>query len=344
MINLLRLLAAFVVMDIIGCAGANLQRGNMAFSYGKYEEAIQYYDEAIKSDNLSPVSLESAYFNRGRAKHEMNDFDCAITDYNKALEINPKIVGAYINRGYAKYQKKDFDGAIADDTKAIELSPSDELAYLDRGKSKRAKGDFDGAIADYNKAIKIKPKYSTAYNNRGTAKLYKYDLDGAIADYSKAIEFDQNSSNAYHQRGLAKYFKGDFEDAASDFEYSLKINPDQNYTPLWLFLAREKNKKDGKTGLGEHAIKYVKNNDWPDQFTKLFLGQIMPEDCLKLAAHEDVQQDKEKKCETYYFLGQYFLLKGERSKAKEYFKKSIETGLKTFGTYLAAVYELRKID
>jgi tetratricopeptide (TPR) repeat protein len=341
--NLLRLFAALIILAIIGCASADLQRGRLAFSYGKYSDAIQYYDEAIKSDNLSSNDLETAYFNRGRAKCGMNDFDGAIADFSKALEMNPKIVGAYINRGYMKFLKKDIDGAIADDTQAIELSPNDELAYLDRGRAKREKGDFDGAIADYNKAIKIKPKYSTAYHNRGTVKLYKYDLDGAIADYNKAIEFDQKSPDRYCQRGLAKYFKENYDDAASDFEYSLKIDPRQIYTPLWLFLAREKNKKDGKTGLREHTIKYV-DDDWPAQFTKLFLGQITPDDCLKLADHEDVRQDKEKKCETYFFLGEYFLLKGERTKAKEYFKKSIETGLKTFGTYLAADYELRIID
>ena len=43
-----------------------------------------------------------AYYNRGCAKHSSQDFDGAIKDYSKAIELRPKDGDAYANRGAAK--------------------------------------------------------------------------------------------------------------------------------------------------------------------------------------------------------------------------------------------------
>ena len=53
-----------------------------------------------------------AYNNRGNAYDEKGDFDAAIQDYNKAIELQPDYAGAYNNRGNAYDEKGDFDAAI----------------------------------------------------------------------------------------------------------------------------------------------------------------------------------------------------------------------------------------
>jgi tetratricopeptide (TPR) repeat protein len=52
-------------------------------------------------------------------------------------------------------ERKDFDGAIADCTKAIELSPELAKAFRLRGNAKRAKGDRFGAIDDLDRALQL---------------------------------------------------------------------------------------------------------------------------------------------------------------------------------------------
>jgi len=42
------------------------------------------------------------YFNSGSAKSDLQDYYGAISDYSKAIEIEPKAYGAYFNRGIAK--------------------------------------------------------------------------------------------------------------------------------------------------------------------------------------------------------------------------------------------------
>ncbi|HEX9882772.1 MAG TPA: tetratricopeptide repeat protein, partial [Desulfobaccales bacterium] len=51
----------------------------------------------------------------------------------------------------------DWDQAIADCTRALELNPTYALAYSSRGSSYLKKGDWDRALADYNRALELNP-------------------------------------------------------------------------------------------------------------------------------------------------------------------------------------------
>ena len=59
-----------------------------------------------------------AYYNRGNAYHSKGQYDQAISDFNKALEINPRDVTAYNNRGSAYLEKGLYDKAWEDVHKA----------------------------------------------------------------------------------------------------------------------------------------------------------------------------------------------------------------------------------
>ena len=108
------------------------------------------------------------YFNRGSAYYVNGQYDKAIADLSKAIELNPKDAKAYYNRGLAYGKGKgQFDKAIADFTKAIELDPTDANAYIGRGVAWGKKGVYDRAISDCNKAVELNPTNATAYNNRG---------------------------------------------------------------------------------------------------------------------------------------------------------------------------------
>ena len=67
------------------------------------------------------------------AYHRMGQFDNAVSDYSKAIEISPSLAVAYQNRGSAYYQKGQIDAAMPDYNKAIELNPGFSTAYQDRG-------------------------------------------------------------------------------------------------------------------------------------------------------------------------------------------------------------------
>ena len=145
----------------------------------------------------------SEYFKR--ANYNKSDHYGAISDYIKAIELNPnndemsyinnngeKLYfsnhHAYYNIGVYKAKLKDYNGAISSYNKAIELNPNYTKAYYNRGWSKDKLKDHYGAISDYIKAIELDPNYTDAYSNRGISKEDLGDLNGACADWKKAAE------------------------------------------------------------------------------------------------------------------------------------------------------------
>ena len=109
----------------------------------------------------------------------------------------------YNKRGIAHANKGKYDKAISDFDRAIEIQPKYAKAYFIRGLTYSKKGQYEKAISDFNKAIEINPKNSMAYNNRGMAYLRQAQYDRAILDLSKAIELNPRHHIAYYNRGGA---------------------------------------------------------------------------------------------------------------------------------------------
>ncbi len=102
----------------------------------------------------------------------------------------------YTSRGESKAVSEDYNGAIADFSKAIEIDPNNVRSYFGRGLAKAQLADYKGALVDYSKAIEIEPDNAEAYVGRGALRLFflrnKYE---ACLDFSKAG--DLGSALAY---------------------------------------------------------------------------------------------------------------------------------------------------
>jgi tetratricopeptide (TPR) repeat protein len=181
-----------------------------------------------KSDQVNYGYDATTFESSGDEKSGKGDWDGAISDYTKAIELDPQDAVAYRDRGDAKAKKEDWDGAIADYSVTVSLDPKDDLAYSDSGDAKAKKEDWDGAIADYSKAIEIDPKDAFYYSSRGDAEDKKGDSDGTILDYTKAIELKPDADYFYVFRGVAKIEKGDYGGASEDFTQAIKLSPNNN--------------------------------------------------------------------------------------------------------------------
>ena len=108
----------------------------------------------------------------------------------------------YFNSAYDKAQRGDHYGAISDYTKAIEINPQYAKAFYNRGISKGKLKDYYGAISDYTKAIEVNPNYKSAYKNRGIAKEQIGDLKGACSDWRQTVYLSPNDAAAKWVRDL----------------------------------------------------------------------------------------------------------------------------------------------
>lgn len=124
------------------------------------------YREAIAEATKQLELVQSAYYyiERGLLYMDNFNFDQAIADYRKALELEPNNIYAYNNIGYVYQAKGDFEEALTYFEKSISLMTKDEhtlLPYVNSAKCYQAMQQWDKAIQILDEALKeFKPTYS----------------------------------------------------------------------------------------------------------------------------------------------------------------------------------------
>ena len=76
----------------------------------------------IQSGRETGLNLAAAYRNRGIVHAARTEYDQAIADFSKAIELNPRYAAAYNDRAVAYTNKGDYQRAVADVTRAVELT------------------------------------------------------------------------------------------------------------------------------------------------------------------------------------------------------------------------------
>jgi len=161
-------------------------------------------------------------YQKGVSAYENNNFTVAIGHFGTAIKIFA-IPSFYIYRGNSYVLTSQFDQSISDYSKAIQLNPNNAAAYNNRGAAWGNKGDQDKALADFNKAIQLNPNYAAAYNNRGAVWGRKGDQDKALADFNKAIQLNPNNAYFYQNRSFAYLLRGNIKFGCHDMQKACKL-------------------------------------------------------------------------------------------------------------------------
>ena len=198
---------------------------NLGVAYGKAGNSAQAITDFDRAIAINPEYAE-AYYSRGVTHGKIGDHRQAISDYDRAIGINPELALAYINRGAAYHELGDQRHAISDYDRAIEINPKYAETYNNRGIAYGELGEQRQAISDYDRAIEINPEYAEAYNNRGAVYGMLRNNRQAISDYDKAIAIDPEFALAYINRGGAYRELGNQTQAISDLDRAIQINPE----------------------------------------------------------------------------------------------------------------------
>jgi len=114
------------------------------YKQGNYKSAIKKLDKAIELDS----TWAKGYFARGTMKLNDFQFDEAITDFNKTLEIEPYFTNAYANRAFAIMRKHQFsNGRTLSKSKYVQVIASKETDIPEN--------ELEKICEDLNKAISL---------------------------------------------------------------------------------------------------------------------------------------------------------------------------------------------
>jgi tetratricopeptide (TPR) repeat protein len=185
-----------------GSYSAFFAQGVIYFHEEKHDKAIEEMSKAIALDPDADV----AYVARGvvYTKEKSKDLGKAVADYSKAIARGGHWTAiAYTNRGAVFMDEKQYDKAIDDFNKTIELSPRNANAYLGRGFSLANKNQFNRAIEDLNRAIEMNPKKADAYTIRGLVYA-QIGNPRAISDFQKACDMGSEKGCGFFQKASQK--------------------------------------------------------------------------------------------------------------------------------------------
>ena len=156
------LLSCFMQVDAQTPSNYTSQ-GRYELSRGRYAEAIELLNHSIE---LSRFNSE-AFFLRGVAKYELEDFFGAHKDFGKAAELNPKNHEAFLYRGVCASQLLRYKEAFDDFNTAIRLNDEDVRVYSNRALASLHLDRYVDVISDCNRIINLKKEDAQTYLLRG---------------------------------------------------------------------------------------------------------------------------------------------------------------------------------
>lgn len=224
------------------CATAYSKRGMTYLNRKEYERAIKDFDRALqlKSRNVD------AYDGRGWAYYKLKEYPQAFQDFDRALELDPNYVDAHDGRGFVNFRLKEYQQAIQDFDRALELDPNYIQAYVGRGMAYLGLKDIEQGLADFIKAREILPTsiFSHWMAERSGMILRGPDL-GDAERWEAIAAVDLQDSIAYVCRGVALWLGGKFEEALIELEQAIVLaDPNEWDAYFWVGMTCASLKRD----------------------------------------------------------------------------------------------------
>ena len=115
-------------------------------SFGLWGQNNSFDTSKLSSINRRLDSIKKSFYPQILTK---------INNQSLLIKRDSANADAYLSRASLKFQMQDYNGAMPDLNKVIELNPKDALAYNIRGLCKSELGDKVGACLDWKKAVKL---------------------------------------------------------------------------------------------------------------------------------------------------------------------------------------------
>lgn len=232
-----------------------LLKGNAALEEQNEEQAIQYFEEALRIDSC----FADAHNNIGTVLFRQQKYAEALDSYNHSIACKTDFLNAYFNRSNTLYELGKSEEALIDIEKVL-LKKADTipalflrgLIYTRMRDYKKAQDSFLGAFlrdslnveilinlgtvsyyqknysisnAYLHKAISLNPKEANAFNARSLVEIANGDLAAAIKSINSAIILKPGNAFYRNNRGYIYLLNNELALALADIDYSIATDP-----------------------------------------------------------------------------------------------------------------------
>jgi len=220
-----------------GCTGSGYNRyaddfynqGIAWYQKGEYDRAVKDFTKVLE---MAPEGFENyvVYYNRGLAYYKLRDYDRAILDFNTGLQL----VAGRTSMG--KYKPQIYDSSMEVPAHTPKLEYGVFNLYKARGDAWFYKKGYVEAINDYDSALKYgeqRKELPTIYNSLAWSHFQTGEYKRAINNFSIALDINPHSARNYYGRARAWAEIGDMNMAMRDALVAHDLNPDnQKYDDL----------------------------------------------------------------------------------------------------------------
>jgi len=252
----------------------HVRQGTLAYLSGDFEGAIEDLNRAIE---LNP-EYARAYAERGEVKCRKGDLQEAVKDLEKAIRLDPTCCWALESCGRIKASLGLREAAIADFSRAIDIDPNLYWIYRRRFEVRREMGDLEGAMNDVRNMCRLMPNNISNYLIVGQILLERGDLTGAVNEFNEGIRNVPQSASrirpALMNRAMAKALLENRVGALEDFVRCFDLDPDRPYPAIWIA---------GLGGGTERLEAFVAQKTWTSELARFFLGRLSADELIAKA-------------------------------------------------------------
>ena len=185
---------------------------------------------------VSPQEAQSR-LRAGQEKLKVRDFDGAIPEFEKCLELAPEEFNASFGLGICFWEKEQYPASRAQFRRVVQIverrTPGAALTTVHQKLLGCALllEDFDEAIAEATLLLQTQER-AEYYYDRALARQRKGDLNGALEDAAAAVREDGQMSKARALRAFVVLGRGDAVTALTELDDARKSKPSDPGVPF----------------------------------------------------------------------------------------------------------------
>lgn len=219
---LLVVLATYGTAEVITPAPVYAQDWDVKGGEKRRQEIIRRYKQLLERNPVEGLIFEKlvAYVGRG------NGLDGLIDDYTKAVENKPDKLAYRLILGHLLKTKNDYERALEQYKKAVELDEKNPTAYLARGSAHMLLQHDKKATADFEKALELednKDRKTKILRKLADVAFAQRDWERAEKYYDQLIALDKRNEylRMEYAQVLVKYKR--YEKALEQYNELIKL-------------------------------------------------------------------------------------------------------------------------